>query len=111
MGTIIRIFAVYRPLQFFFLLGSILVFFGGALAVRWVLLNIYEFPRTGRLHIPSLIVAATLLLTGLQFWVLGLVADLLAANRFFLEEVRYFVRRFELTHDEARGRQAGPDNA
>ncbi len=96
MQTIVRIFALYRPFRFFAHVGAVPVALGFLLCVRWVLLNIFEFPYSGRTHVPSLIVAAVFLLVGFQIWVLGFVADLLAANRRTLDEIVFSVRRRDL---------------
>lgn len=96
MQTIVRIFALYRPFRFFFQIGTVPVFIGTLLCIRWVLLNIFEYPVTGRTHVPSLIVAAVLLLAGIQIWVLGFVADLLAVNRKLLDELVESGRRRDL---------------
>lgn len=91
--TMFRIFMIYRPLKWFFLVGLPFLVIGLALSVRWVYLNVYEFPITGRVHIPSLVVAAIFLLGGLQFCLFGLLADLTAANRRILEDIRREGRR------------------
>lgn len=91
--TMVRIFLIYRPLKWFFLLGLPSMAVGLTLSARWVYLNIYEFPLTGRVHIPSLVVAAIFLLGGLQFCLFGLLADLTAANRRILEDIRREGRR------------------
>jgi glycosyltransferase involved in cell wall biosynthesis len=91
--TMFRIYMIYRPLKFLFIVGLPLITVGVALMARWLYLNIYEFPLTGRVHIPSLVVAAVFMLGGLQIWVFGLLADLLAANRRILEDVRREGRR------------------
>lgn len=96
MYTIVRIFALYRPFRFFAYTGAVPFLIGCLLSARWLWLNIYEYPLSGRTHLPSLVVAATMLLVGVQMWILGLVADLLAANRIMLDEVRYFARTSEL---------------
>jgi len=93
MFTILRIFMVYQPLRFFALLGA-LPFAGGVLlGVRWVWYFVEGAERT---RIPSLILAAILLLAGLLLWVVGLLADLQAVNRRILEEVQVDVRRLRL---------------
>jgi glycosyltransferase involved in cell wall biosynthesis len=94
--TILRIFAIYRPFRFFAYVGLVPFLAGSALAARWLFLNIVEYPVTGRLHVPSLVVAAMLLIVSFQIWVLGFVADLLAANRRMLEEIALATRRTEL---------------
>lgn len=91
--TIFRIFMTYKPLRFFLLLGSFPFTIGFGLGVRWL---IYFLMGTERTRIPSLILAAILMLMGFQLWVLGLVADLLAVNRKLLEEIQLRMRRAEM---------------
>jgi len=95
MMVIVRIFMLYRPLRFFALLGSVPFALGFLIGLRWLAL-IYLMPEPGRTYIPSLILAATLMLIGFQTWILGFVADLMAANRMLLEETRLRLRRAEL---------------
>jgi glycosyltransferase involved in cell wall biosynthesis len=87
-GTIIRIFITYRPLRFFLMTSVVPLALGLVLSARWVYLNIFEYPITGRTHVPSLVVAAVLLLTGVLILALGVLADLLAVNRMLLEDSR-----------------------
>lgn len=93
IGTILRISMTYNPLRFFLILGSIPFTVGLVLGVRWIILYLSGTPRT---HVPSLILAAILLLMGFQLWVLGLVADLMSVNRKLLEDIQLRVRRLEL---------------
>ncbi len=90
--TIFRIFLTYRPLRFFGLLGTVPFVFGFGLGVRWI---IFLLMGTERTRIPSLILAAILLLMGFQLWILGLVAELMAVNRHLLEEIQLRLRRQE----------------
>jgi glycosyltransferase involved in cell wall biosynthesis len=83
--TILRIFTLYKPLYFFFLLGNIPLSIGILLGIRWL---IYFFMDSERTRLPSLILAAILILIGFQLWIFGLVADLIAANRKLLEEIQ-----------------------
>lgn len=92
---ILRIFLLYRPFRFFFIMGSIPFTAGFLLGVRWVVL-VNFFPDPTRTYLPSLILAAILLLSGFLLWVFGLVADLMAANRMLLEEIRLRARRTEM---------------
>jgi glycosyltransferase involved in cell wall biosynthesis len=91
--TIVRIFAVYKPMRFFAWMGSLPFAAGLALMIRWVVLFIIE--GSGRTHAPSLIAAAVLVLIGVQIWGLGLVADLIAVNRRLLEDIQLRLRRSE----------------
>ena len=95
--TIIRIFMTYRPLQFFMLLGSVPFSAGFLLCLRWLILFwgiIGDNPAKPR--VPSLILAAILILVGIQLWIFGLVADLLSVNRKLLEDIQLRLRRQEL---------------
>ena len=83
---------MYRPLIFFFTIG-IIVFLGGlVLAVRYI----YFFWRgEGAGHIQSLILAAILMMLGFQTIVIGLISDLIAANRRLSEEAVYRLRKID----------------
>ncbi len=91
--TILRIFMVYKPLRSFLMLGSVPFAIGVLLGIRWVWLYFSGTPRT---HVPSLILAAICILIGVQLWILGLVADLMAVNRKMLEDIQLRARRAEI---------------
>lgn len=95
--TILRVFMTYRPLQFFTLLGSIPFGLGFLLCCRWLFLFwgiIGDDPAKSR--VPSLVLAAILILIGVQFWIFGLVADLMSVNRQLLEDIQLRLRRKDL---------------
>jgi len=94
--TIGRIFMTYKPLRFFAYLGVVPFTAGFLLGLRWIFLYFEDPTRT---HVPSLILAAILLLMGFQVWVLGLVADLLNVNRTLLEELQLSSRERDLAAD------------
>lgn len=83
-GTIVRVFAMYEPLKVFSYIGGVIFLSGAALVARFLY---YFFIGTGSGHIQSLVFAAILVLIGFQIGVIGLVADLIASNRKFLEEI------------------------
>lgn len=91
--TIIRIFMTYQPLQFFTILGTVPFSFGFILAVRWLVLFLGGTPKS---HVPSLVLSAILILIGVQLWIFGLVADLMAVNRKILEDIQLRQRRGEI---------------
>ena len=112
--TILRFYMLYQPLRFFLILGSLPLGMGFLLGLRWLFFLLAGSERT---RIPSLILAAILILIGFQLWVFGLVADLLAANRKLLEENRVRLRRLELERSNSRfstspsrNPAAGPDS-
>lgn len=91
--TILRIFMTYKPLRFFVILGTIPFTLGSLLGVRWLILFLSGTPKA---HVPSLILAAILILIGFQLWMFGLIADLMAVNRKMLEDIQLRLRRLEV---------------
>jgi glycosyltransferase involved in cell wall biosynthesis len=89
IATIIRIFVIYRPFRFFGVVGAFLFCLGFLIGVRF--LTFYAAGE-GEGHVQSLILASVLLGIGFQTVLFAFVADLLAANRKLLEEVRYTQR-------------------
>lgn len=55
----------------------------------------YYFRGSGGGHIQSLILAAILSFASFQTIILGLIADIIAANRKLIEDVQYRIRSFE----------------
>jgi len=94
VSVMVRIFMLYRPLRYFLTLGSVPFVLGSLLGLRWLAL-VYVVAEPGRTYLPSLVLAAILILIGVQIWVLGFVADLMSANRTLLEEVRFRLRMAE----------------
>lgn len=90
--TIIRAFMMYMPLKFFGIVGTIPFTLGFLLGVRYLILLAAD-PHAG--HVQSLILAAILLLIGVQTFIIGLHADILAANRKMIEEIKYHVKKME----------------
>jgi hypothetical protein len=84
--TIVRIFIIYRPFRFFGAIGAILFVPGFILGLRFLF---YYFVGQGAGHVQSLILAALLLGMGFQSILIAFIADLLAANRKLLEDIRY----------------------
>lgn len=89
-SVIIRSFMMYKPLKFFTILGGIIFAAGVLLGVRYL---IYLFIDSSTGHIQSLILAAILMMMGFQTIVMGLLADIIAANRKILEDIQYRVRK------------------
>lgn len=94
MGTIIRAFIMYKPLRFFTILGLIPFSAGVILGIRFLVFYFMDIGGAG--HIQSLILAAVLLLIGWQTIIIGLQADIIAANRKFLQDIQYRVKEIEL---------------
>ena len=91
-STIVRTYAMYSPLKFFFSIGMIVFLAGLILAARYLY---YFFIGEGAGHIQSLILAAILMMLGFQTIVIGLISDLIAANRRLSEEAVYRLRKMD----------------
>lgn len=97
MVTILRAFMMYKPLQFFTIVGSCVFLVGAAIGVRFL---IYFFMGEGNGHIQSLILASTLLLLGFQTIIVGFQADIIAANRKILEDIQFRIRKMDYENDK-----------
>lgn len=91
-GTICRIYTMYNPLRVFLMLGGLSFFAGCLLGLRYLY---FFFLESASGHIQSLILASILMIVGFQIIVIGLVADLIGANRRINEEILYRVRKLE----------------
>lgn len=98
--TIMRAYAMYRPLRVFWAIGLILFLVGFGIGVRYLILR-YGFDR-GTGNVQSLILAAICLIVGFQTMLIGMVADLIAFNRKILEELLYRARSSEFDQWERR---------
>jgi glycosyltransferase involved in cell wall biosynthesis len=83
--TIVRIFIIYRPFRFFAAIGAVLFGVGSLIGLRFLW---KYFAGEGGGHVQSLILGALLLGMGFQTLLIAFVADLLAANRKLLEDIR-----------------------
>ncbi len=91
--TILRIYTMYNPLKVFFFLGLTSLMLGFLLGIRYLYFFILEMSSG---HIQSLILASIMIIIGVQIIFIGLVSDLIAANRRLNEEVLYRIKKLEL---------------
>jgi glycosyltransferase involved in cell wall biosynthesis len=85
LTTIIRIFVIYKPLRFFLLLSTATALPGLATISRFLY---FYASGDGQGHIQSLVIAAALIACAAVLGIGGLLADLIAANRILLEDLR-----------------------
>ena len=102
--TILRSFMMYNPLQFFGAVGGVLFGAGFVLGVRYLVIVAVSGSASG--HLQSLILMSILLLMGVLTWVVGMLADITAANRKILEDIQYRVRKLDYNEDLANKDQA-----
>jgi glycosyltransferase involved in cell wall biosynthesis len=91
--TLLRVYSMYNPLKVFLFMGCVAFLLGVALGTRYLY---FYFAAGASGHLQSLILAAILMIVGFQIMVIGLVADLIAANRRLSEEILYRLRKIEL---------------
>lgn len=103
MLTILRAFMMYRPLMVFSIIGGVIFTMGLAVGIRFL---IFYIGGSGAGHIQSLILASTLLLLGFQTFIVGLLADIISANRKILEDVQYHVRKLDFDREQEKAWEA-----
>lgn len=85
MVTIIRAYLMYKPMRFFTGLAVVPFIIGVALGIRYVV-KIFLGTATG--NIQSLILCSLLIMIAIMIWVLGMMADVIAANRKISQEIQ-----------------------
>lgn len=95
--TIFRALMMYKPLYCFTLVAMVPSVIGFGVGVRFL---VYFFSGRGSGHTQSLMLACTLLIIGFVTFVIGMLADVISANRKILEETEYRVRKF--TYEQAK---------
>ena len=83
-------FTKHQGLWFFAIIGLTIFGLGFLIGLRFLY---FYLTGHGQGHVQSLILAAVLLIIGFQFTMIGLLADLIAANRKLIEDVQYRLRK------------------
>ena len=92
MITILRAYVLYKPLKAFSLLCLPFLTVGMAIGVRFLWFMAHG---TSGGHVQSLILGCTLIRIGFLIFVIGVMADTLAANRRILQDVQFHVKSME----------------
>lgn len=90
--TILRVFMIYRPLALFFWSGGLLSLIGVVAGIRFLA---HYLAGDGAGHIQSLILTALCLILGGLLFMMGLIAELISANRKLLERVHLRLQHIE----------------
>jgi glycosyltransferase involved in cell wall biosynthesis len=93
MATLMRIYALYEPLKVFLYVGALVFGIGFLISIRFL---VYFVLNRGAGHIQSLILSAVLMIVGFQIGMIGLLADIISANRRLIEETLYRIKKMEL---------------
>ncbi|MGH7411440.1 MAG: glycosyltransferase family 2 protein [Candidatus Methylomirabilis sp.] len=105
IGTIVRVYAMYRPLAVFSAIGSVMLLTGFAISIRFLY---YYVQGAGGGKLQSLILSAVLILLGFQTLMIGLLSDLVSANRRLLEDVLFRLKWLTLASSQEPGHHAEP---
>lgn len=92
VGTIARVFVIYRPLAMFSGMGALCILFGLIVGIRFLYLLVTGH---GEGHVQSVVLTALSLIVGVLMLALALIADLIAVNRKLSEQILLRVRRLE----------------
>jgi len=97
MLTILRALLMYKSLMCLTIIGMIPFITGFAIGIRFL---VFYFAGNAGGHVQSLILACTLMIIGFMTFVIGMLADVLSANRKIMEDVQYHVRKLSYDKDE-----------
>jgi glycosyltransferase involved in cell wall biosynthesis len=97
--TMMRMFTMYKPLQIFFIIGSVFTIIGIIPLIRFL---IFYFSGEGAGHIQSLILGGTFVVIGFITFLIALVADLINFNRRLMEIILEKTRHMELMIEDDR---------
>jgi glycosyltransferase involved in cell wall biosynthesis len=91
--AIFRIYSQYEPLRIFWSLAAVI---GVIAVIVWARYLYFYIDGDGAGHVQSLILGAVLFNAALLLWALGVLGDLMHANRLMQQRVFERVRRIEL---------------
>ena len=91
-STIIRIYTMYKPLKVFSAIAGLLFLTGVAFFARFLYIRFSTF---GARPIQNLIASGVFIILGFQVFLIGLLADLIAANRKILENALKRIKSIE----------------
>jgi len=91
--AMLRMYAMYRPMRFFFYIGSLLSITGLIPIIRFLHFYISD---DGSGHIQSLVLGGALIMIGFMVFIAGLLSDLISQNRQLNEIALTKIRKLEL---------------
>lgn len=103
MLTIGRALMMYKPLYCFACIAAVFGIAGLALGIRFI---VFLCMGAGSGHVQSLILASMLIIISVLCGVIGLLGDVISANRKLLEEIQFELRKMDYGkgHEEQKTR-------
>lgn len=92
MLTIGRALMMYKPLYCFSWIAGIFGVIGVGIGIRYL---VYFFNGAGNGHVQSLILSSMLIIIAVLCGVIGLLGDMISANRKLLEDIQFELRRMD----------------
>ena len=108
ISAITRIYVTYEPLKIFMGIGLFIFFTGFFISLRFLFFFIRDGGAAG--HIQSLILSAVLMIVGFQVVMIGLLSDIISANRRLIEDVLYRVKKMELKKQKKDKKEKAPND-
>lgn len=97
--NMLRMYAMYRPMRFFFYIGSLLSIAGLIPILRFLY---FYFFGDGSGNIQSLVLGGALITMGFMVFIAGLLSDLISQNRQLSEIALTKIRKLELGEPDGR---------
>ncbi len=91
VGTIFRVFLIYRPLTLFVWAGLLAIGLGMAIGARFL----YYFMTGDTGHTQSVVLAALSMILGALLLVVAMIAELISVNRKLSEQILFRIKRLE----------------
>jgi glycosyltransferase involved in cell wall biosynthesis len=96
-GIIFRSFLMYKPLKTFLFFGFLFLLAGTAIDIRFL---VFYFRGDKNYHTPSLVLATTCIIIGIQTIIMGFIADIISRNRRILEDIQKRVRNLDYREEK-----------
>ena len=93
VSTLLRIYAMMRPLRFFLMLGGLFSLIGLSAMLRFLF---YYVTGDGDGHVQSLVIGGAILMIGAVTFLIGLLADLISFNRQLIEGLLLRIKGMDL---------------
>jgi glycosyltransferase involved in cell wall biosynthesis len=107
-ATILRIVTLYQPFKTFMLFALLFLVPGVVLLARFFVVYILLHGR-GTGLVQSVVIGGVCIVIAVQMFVLGILADLLSANRTLIEDLLARIRALELKKPEQSDERQGND--
>ena len=98
MLTILRAYVMYKPLKAFTIISIPFIVCGVGIGVRFLYFMAHG---TSSGHVQSLILGCTLIIIGFLIFIIGVVADTIAANRRIIQDIQFHVKSIEYGRDSS----------